>query len=240
MKKTISTRTYGLLKSQNQVHTLNKPRILIGRSKTCIINLTHPSISKEHAIIEFEEDDFPLIKDLNSSNGTYVNGERLQNAPKRLKTNDTISFGSDITEYVFESLIKENEQTEIHTTMNNIHDGKISLVNENDYQQPRINHFKNKNQMMAAPSYHGAMMEDTNDENNNNNNINELQKQIEDISKEKENCSKQITVLLNDKNVLTQQLQNKNEEITKINDLFNQLTEEYKKLNSKHNAWNLS
>ena len=144
MKKTISTRTYGLLKSQNQVHTLNKPRILIGRSKTCIINLTHPSISKEHAIIEFEEDDFPLIKDLNSSNGTYVNGERLQNAPKRLKTNDTISFGSDITEYVFESLIKENEQTEIHTTMNNIHDGKISLVNENDYQQPRINHFKNK------------------------------------------------------------------------------------------------
>ena len=238
MKKTISTRTYGLLKSQNQVHTLNKPRILIGRSKTCLINLTHPSISKEHAIIEFEEDDFPLIKDLNSSNGTYVNGERLQNAPKRLKTNDTISFGSDITEYVFESLIKENEQTEIHTTMNNnIHDGKISLVNENDYQQPRINHFKNKNQMMMTPSYHNAIMEDTNnDNNNNNNNINELHKQIEDINKEKENCSKQLTVLLNDKDVLTQQLQSKNEEINKINDLFNQLTEEYKTLNSKHNA----
>jgi pSer/pThr/pTyr-binding forkhead associated (FHA) protein len=38
----------------------------------------HPSVSKEHAFIEFETPNQAFIKDLNSLNGVYLNGIRLQ------------------------------------------------------------------------------------------------------------------------------------------------------------------
>lgn len=147
---------YGILKSQSAVYNLSKNRISIGRSKSSVIIINHPSVSKDHAIIEFDSDLVPSIKDLNSSNGTYVNGQKLQTFPHNLKTNDKISFGKDPTEYIFESFNQENEKTVVYPQI--VHDGKISLVNENAYQSPKINHFKNKNAFYMNNNYNNEFM----------------------------------------------------------------------------------
>ena len=150
----------GILKSNKAVYNLTKNRISIGRNKQSSIVINHPSVSKDHAIIEFDSEFIATLKDLNSSNGTYLNGEKLQNNPVKLRTNDKIIFGKDDNEYVFESFHNENEKTEIFSPL--IRDDKISLVNENEIHSTKINHFKNK----------GLYVNERNQFFNNNNNFN--------------------------------------------------------------------
>lgn len=69
-------------------------RIVIGRKKGEDVNLVlsfDPSISARHCEITVE-DDVVYIRDLNSANGTYVNGERVR-GKERLETDDEVRFG---------------------------------------------------------------------------------------------------------------------------------------------------
>ncbi|MBQ7902018.1 MAG: FHA domain-containing protein [Clostridia bacterium] len=65
---------------------------VIGRSRKCDIYINNPYLSKEHARISFEDGKF-YIEDLKSTNGTYLNGNKLGTHPVKLKDNDKISFG---------------------------------------------------------------------------------------------------------------------------------------------------
>ncbi len=51
-------------------------RIAIGRDSSNQIVLKHPHVSRQHAVIEVTEQG-PYIRDLNSTNGTYVDGVRV-------------------------------------------------------------------------------------------------------------------------------------------------------------------
>ena len=161
---------YGLLKSSKDIFKLTKQRVSIGRNKNSQIVINNNTVSKDHAIIEFDEDYNATIKDLNSSNGTYVNGEKLKAIPLKLRSGDKIKFGKYEIEFTFESSNKLNDtktegelmkmdlnnknsfginNNQIYDSIemnqnNNIKDGKISLVNENEISYPKINHFKNK------------------------------------------------------------------------------------------------
>ena len=64
----------------------------IGRSKKCDIYINNPYLSKVHAQISFEECRF-YISDMESTNGTYLNGNKLGTHPVRLRDNDKITFG---------------------------------------------------------------------------------------------------------------------------------------------------
>ena len=64
----------------------------IGRSKKCDIYINNPYLSKVHAQITFEEGRF-YITDMESTNGTYLNGNKLGTHPVRLRDNDKITFG---------------------------------------------------------------------------------------------------------------------------------------------------
>ena len=159
---------YGLLKTTKEVYKLTKQRTSIGRNRNCQIVINNNSVSKDHAIIEFDEDYNCTIKDLNSSNGTYVNGEKLKTTPMKLRTGDKIQFGKYEIDFIFESFHLSNDtKTEPDLAMelnknsidNNqmieplqfnqynrpFKDGKINLVNENEISYPKINHFQNKN-----------------------------------------------------------------------------------------------
>ncbi len=52
--------------------------------------------SRQHALIHFDEDASNItVEDLNSSNGTYVNRERVYpGQPRQLFVNDTIQIGT--------------------------------------------------------------------------------------------------------------------------------------------------
>ncbi len=70
-----------------------KESAVIGRSKKCEIYIGDPFLSKQHARIFLKEGSF-YIEDLQSTNGTYVNGKKLLEKAVKLKDSDKITFGN--------------------------------------------------------------------------------------------------------------------------------------------------
>jgi predicted component of type VI protein secretion system len=58
---------------------LTKPDMLVGRHSTADVRLSLPDISRRHCRFIFAEGHWRVL-DLNSLNGIFVNGERLQEA----------------------------------------------------------------------------------------------------------------------------------------------------------------
>jgi hypothetical protein len=77
-------------------HPLEKRRVVIGRSKDCDIQVADSNVSRRHAEVRQEGAAHWLV-DLDSTNGTEVNGRRLKRA--KLRPGDTITVGA--TELVF-------------------------------------------------------------------------------------------------------------------------------------------
>ena len=64
---------------------------LVGRASSAEVLLDHHSISRHHADLQLHRDE-PVIQDLGSSNGTYVNGE-LVVQPVLLRSGDIVDLG---------------------------------------------------------------------------------------------------------------------------------------------------
>ncbi|CAF3923258.1 unnamed protein product [Rotaria magnacalcarata] len=65
----------------------------IGR-ENCDISITSPHVDNQHALIEYDDEQRCFVlKDLNSSTGTYVHECRVQNAAVRLADGDFLRFG---------------------------------------------------------------------------------------------------------------------------------------------------
>lgn len=66
-----------------------KEKIMIGRALECDISILEPGLSRKHAELDLIGDELTL-KDLGSSNGTYVNGEKIDEVS--LKDGDVLQF----------------------------------------------------------------------------------------------------------------------------------------------------
>lgn len=77
--------------------TIDKRRVLIGRSKECDVQLADPNASRRHAELRREGTAYWIV-DLDSTNGIEVNGRRVKRA--KLDNEDVIVVGK--TELVFE------------------------------------------------------------------------------------------------------------------------------------------
>jgi pSer/pThr/pTyr-binding forkhead associated (FHA) protein len=74
---------------------------LIGRNPGTDITLLDEGISREHAIVLYDEDqDRYVIEDLQSTNGTKVNGKRVRS--EALAPGDEIQIGRTRFEFVCE------------------------------------------------------------------------------------------------------------------------------------------
>jgi phosphoserine phosphatase RsbU/P len=71
--------------------TLTAERTSIGRSPDQDLVLKEAFVSRRHALITLQDGKFELV-DQNSSHGTFINGQRVQNAT--LKSGDCLQFGS--------------------------------------------------------------------------------------------------------------------------------------------------
>ena len=58
------------------IHPLFKTVTKMGRSEDNDVVIKEDSISREHAVIRYEEGEF-IIHDLNSSNGTFINHRKI-------------------------------------------------------------------------------------------------------------------------------------------------------------------
>ncbi|MCH7741312.1 MAG: FHA domain-containing protein [Proteobacteria bacterium] len=64
-------------------------RVEIGRALECDISILEPALSRKHAELELVGDDL-VLRDLGSVNGTYVNGEKIDEV--KLKDGDRMQF----------------------------------------------------------------------------------------------------------------------------------------------------
>ncbi|KAI8346024.1 SMAD/FHA domain-containing protein [Mortierella sp. GBAus27b] len=105
------------------LHIHRQSAFLFGRDRNVVdIPTDHPSCSKQHAVLQFRQivetnalgqasrKTKPFIIDLESSNGTFVNGTQIP--PTRyyeLKLSDVIKFGASTREFV---ILHEGVETE--------------------------------------------------------------------------------------------------------------------------------
>jgi pSer/pThr/pTyr-binding forkhead associated (FHA) protein len=81
------------------VYELVADETIIGRNPATDITLLDDGISREHAIISYEEADREyVVEDLQSTNGTKLNGKRVRTAT--LETGDEICIGSTTFRFV--------------------------------------------------------------------------------------------------------------------------------------------
>ncbi len=64
---------------------------VVGRKDDCDLRLDHKSVSKFHCVLVKTEDTL-LVRDLGSTNGTRVNGQRVRRAT--LRSNDHLSIAN--------------------------------------------------------------------------------------------------------------------------------------------------
>src|SRR6516225_8321688 len=68
-----------------------KDLVVVGRKEECDVRLDHKSVSKMHCVI-VKTDGLLLLRDLGSTNGTRVNGQRVRRAA--LLPNDTLAVAN--------------------------------------------------------------------------------------------------------------------------------------------------
>ena len=74
---------------------LDGREVLIGRNPTTNITLLDEGISREHAMVVYDEDELSyVIEDLASTNGTKINGKRVRSA--LLVPGDKIQIGQTL------------------------------------------------------------------------------------------------------------------------------------------------
>lgn len=110
---------YGNLQSDAITYVLPNEVNKLGRNPlTNNIVLTHQSISKDHALIEFDKNRNAFISDMHSSNGTFVNGRKIPSTSKiPLNQNDIVKFGKDNTVYKFTNLALSISSNKANSTM---------------------------------------------------------------------------------------------------------------------------
>jgi hypothetical protein len=79
---------------------LEGDQMTIGRDSTNEITINDAEISRRHARLTFQGGKY-VLEDLGSTNGTFVNGQRLA-GPRVLKAGEVVSFGEQIV-LVFEA-----------------------------------------------------------------------------------------------------------------------------------------
>lgn len=83
-------------------YELGLDELLIGRNPTTDITLLDEGISREHAIVSYDPGaGHFVVEDLQSTNGTKVNGKRIRTAA--LTHGDRIQIGRTVFEFLFES-----------------------------------------------------------------------------------------------------------------------------------------
>jgi pSer/pThr/pTyr-binding forkhead associated (FHA) protein len=84
------------------VFTLEGEQLTIGRDSSNEIAINDAEVSRRHATLSFQGGKY-VIEDLGSTNGTFVNGQRLA-AQRVLKSGEIITLGEKI-ELVYETVV---------------------------------------------------------------------------------------------------------------------------------------
>jgi hypothetical protein len=90
--------------------SLEGDQLVIGRDSSSAIAINDAEVSRKHARLNFQGGKY-VIEDLGSTNGTFVNGQRLV-SPVVLKSGDVVSLGEQIV-LMYEALAADIGETVI-------------------------------------------------------------------------------------------------------------------------------
>ena len=96
---------------QGQRFDLDAPVITIGRDSTNAIRLHDSEVSRRHVEFREEEEGQHVLVDLNSSNGTYVNGEKADYA--RLSSGDRVQVGRTVLLFTAQNNLRADDMSEV-------------------------------------------------------------------------------------------------------------------------------
>ncbi len=88
--------------------SLEGDQLIIGRDSSSAITINDAEVSRKHARLNFQGGKY-VIEDLGSTNGTFVNGQRLISAVV-LKSGDVVSLGEQIV-LMYEALAVDAGET---------------------------------------------------------------------------------------------------------------------------------
>ncbi|MEO1495789.1 MAG: ATP-binding protein [Planctomycetota bacterium] len=102
-------------RDQGQRFVLDEPEVSIGRVAENTIRLHDTEISREHAVLQVLGDSC-VLRDLNSSNGTFVNGKAVRE--HRLTSGDQLQLGRTLLLFTGDgdSVVMSNEDVDIFAT----------------------------------------------------------------------------------------------------------------------------
>jgi len=90
------------------VHVLETPKTIIGREEGEVIT-RDPETSRRHALVEIHRDGTVWLSDQESTNGTLVNGERIE-GPVQLASHQEFTCGNS----TFMLLIRNTDEFSLH------------------------------------------------------------------------------------------------------------------------------
>ena len=85
-----------VLSAEGREIELSDGEVTLGRSRTSTVRLEHESVSRSHALLTFDRGE-AVVKDLASSNGTFVGGKRIARET-RLVNGDRLQLGAAVIE----------------------------------------------------------------------------------------------------------------------------------------------
>lgn len=80
--------------NSNQFFNIEKSTMLIGRSSQCDISIDSGLLSRHHSSISILDENTAVLKDLDSTNGTFLNSMRVI-SPETLTHRDIITIGDE-------------------------------------------------------------------------------------------------------------------------------------------------
>lgn len=91
---------------------VKKDPFVIGRSRAASLKINDDSLTKKHCSISIKDNGEVIVSDLNSTNGTYINGKRIEQAVV-IKLEDQVCAGD--VEIKLVSSRMNSEEKKLHT-----------------------------------------------------------------------------------------------------------------------------
>ena len=92
-------------KASKPIVDLKLPTI-IGRGREAGLTIVHPMVSRQHCVL-FEEQGLLMVRDLGSTNGTFLQGKRIAVAPLPPETQFTVGPLTFRTDYQYEGDLEQ-------------------------------------------------------------------------------------------------------------------------------------